>query len=205
MTITPYIAYATALAIAVAIPGPGVAAIVGRALGTGFWRTLPMLSGLVLGDLIYLVLAVGGLAVLAKAFAGTFIVIKLAGACYLGWLAFKFWTTGIKPSEALPEKSGNDTIASFLGGLAVTLGNPKAIVFYMAITPAVIDIHSVTPVRLAVLAVITAGVLYGVLTPYVAMAARARSALKNPRALQRINRFAALAMAATAGYVIIRS
>jgi threonine/homoserine/homoserine lactone efflux protein len=205
MTITSFLAYAAALAVAAAIPGPGVAALVGRALGAGFWRTVPMLTGLVAGDITYLLLAVAGLAVIAKTFAGIFIAVKIGGALYLAWLAWKFWSSGIKVTETVASQGRRDGLASFFAGLALTLGNPKTIVFYLAITPVVIDIHAVDAPVFVVLALITAMVLYTVLLPYVALAARARSAMKNPRALKVLNRFAALAMATTAGWVIARA
>jgi threonine/homoserine/homoserine lactone efflux protein len=205
MTPAAYLAYATALAIAAAIPGPGIAALVGRALGTGFWRTLPMLTGLVLGDLTYLLLAVAGLAVIAKTFAGVFVAVKFAGAFYLAWLAFKFWKSGIAVTEARVESGHRDAFASFMAGLALTLGNPKTIVFYLAITPAVIDLHTVDAGAFGILALATIAVLYAVLVPYIALAARARMALRNPKALRFLNRGAAIAMAGAAGWVIARA
>jgi threonine/homoserine/homoserine lactone efflux protein len=204
MTITSFLAYGTALAVAAAIPGPGVAALVGRALGTGFWRTVPMLTGLVVGDITYLLLAVAGLAVIAKTFAGIFIAVKIGGALYLAFLAWKFWSSGITVTETVGTQGKRDGIASFFAGLAITLGNPKTIVFYLAITPVVIDVHAVDVPTFVVLAMITAAVLYTVLLPYLALAARARSAMKNPRALKVLNRFAALAMATTAGWIVSR-
>lgn len=205
MTIASFLAYGVALAIAAAIPGPGVTALVGRALGTGFRRTLPMLTGLVLGDLTYLFLAVAGLAVVAKAFAGVFLAVKFAGALYLAWLAWKFWTAGIDITEVQASKGRREGFASFLAGLTLTLGNPKTIVFYLALVPAVIDIHAVDAASFAALAAITVLVLYVVLLPYVALASRARLAMRDARALRVVNRLAAVAMAGTAGWIIARA
>jgi threonine/homoserine/homoserine lactone efflux protein len=205
MTLASIAAYGAALAIAAAIPGPGIAALVGRALGTGFWRTLPMLTGLVLGDLTYLLLAVAGLAVVAKTFAGVFTAVKIGGALYLAWLAWKFWSSGIAVRETKASGRARDGFSSFLAGLALTLGNPKTIVFYLAITPAVIDLHSVGVAEFAALALLTVAILYVVLVPYIALAARARAALRNPQALRYVNRTAAMAMAGTAGWIIARA
>ena len=195
MSLTAFLAYAIALGIAAAIPGPGVAALVGRALGTGFARSVPMLLGLAVGDVIYLTLAIAGLAFIAKAFATAFLVIKLAGAAYLLWLAWRFWTQGIAIQEVEKSAGRRDGIASFLAGLAVTLGNPKTIVFYMAILPAVMDLGAVT---------LTFLVLFAVLLPYIALAARARMVFTDPRALRRLNRSAALAMTGAAGWIVAR-
>ena len=57
------------------------------------------LGGIVLGDLTYLTFAVGGLAVLAQTFASAFIVLKLAGAGYLIYLAWRIWTSDVEESN----------------------------------------------------------------------------------------------------------
>ena len=80
MTLTSLLAYCGALFIAAAIPGPGIAAIVARALGSGFRETFFMGLGLVLGDMTYLTAVILGLAFVAQTFTEVFIVIKIAGA-----------------------------------------------------------------------------------------------------------------------------
>ena len=87
----PLIAYAAALAVAAVIPGPGVAALVGQSLGGGLRAALFFLAGLVLGDLVYLTIAVAGLAALAQVFAGAFLVVKVLGGLYLVYLGVAFW------------------------------------------------------------------------------------------------------------------
>ena len=95
MTLAGFIAYSGALALAAAIPGPGVTALVARALGSGFRSSLFMSLGLILGDLIYLTAVVLGLAIVAQSFGMVFLAIKWAGVAYLAWLAWSFWTSGI--------------------------------------------------------------------------------------------------------------
>ena len=63
----PLVAYAAALAIAAVIPGPGVAALVGQALGRGLRPSLFFLGGIALGDVVWLTVAIAGLAALAAA------------------------------------------------------------------------------------------------------------------------------------------
>ena len=62
MTLTGFLAYSAALGIAAAIPGPGVTALVARALGSGFRSAFAMFRGLLLGDLFFLTSTVLGLA-----------------------------------------------------------------------------------------------------------------------------------------------
>ncbi len=77
------LAFTIAYFVAVLVPGPGVAAIVARALGGGFWSAVPMIIGILVGDLIYLVFALFGLAAIATLFGPLFIVIRFASAAYL--------------------------------------------------------------------------------------------------------------------------
>lgn len=203
MFLLDYLPYAIALAIAAAIPGPGIAACVGKALGSGFRPAAFFGTGLVLGDLFYLTLAVLGLAAVAAAFSEIFIVIKVLGAAYLAYLAWSFWRAGIDPDKVEMRK-GNGAWASILGGFSVTLGNPKTIIFYMALLPTVVKLEEVTFESYLWLVAITVVVLYIVVIPYIALAAKARDFLRNPRALKALNRGAAGAMAGAAAYIVLK-
>ncbi|MEO3997344.1 LysE family translocator [Mesorhizobium sp. CAU 1732] len=204
MTLAGFVTYAGALAIAAAIPGPGIVALIARALGSGFRSALFMAMGLVMGDLVYLTAVVLGLAILAQTFGTAFIIIKWAGVAYLAYLAWTFWHTGIKTETVGAERSRDGALASILSGLIVTLGNPKVMVFYLAITPTIIDIASITPTDYGVLIAITAMVLLVVLVPYLALAAKARWFLATPRALKTLNRTAAGFMAGAAAAIAFR-
>ena len=82
MTPTTLLAYSGALFVAAAIPGPGMTAIVARALGSGFRPTFFMGLGLILGDLCYLTAVILGLAIVAQTFTTPFLIIKYLGALY---------------------------------------------------------------------------------------------------------------------------
>ena len=139
MDIVTLVAFTIAYAIAVVVPGPGVAAVVARALGGGFRGAVPMVLGILAGDLIYLVFALFGLAAIATWFGPVFVVIRWAGAAYLLYIAWKFWTA--KPDqEQIGPGSEERGWKTFLSGLALTLGNPKAIVFYLALLPTVVPL-----------------------------------------------------------------
>lgn len=204
MTLSTLLAYAGALFIAAAIPGPGMTAIVARALGSGFRPTFFMGFGLILGDLCYLTAVVLGLSYVAQTFATPFLVIKYAGAAYLGYIAYKLWTAGLLPQEVQARKGGG-LGASFLSGLFVTLGNPKTMLFYVALVPTLIPLEAIGLTDYAALAGITFVVLMAVLIPYIVLAARARTLLKQPSALKLPNRVAGSILASTAAYIAVRS
>lgn len=205
MTLAGFLAYSAALAVAAAIPGPGITALVARALGSGFRSALAMSLGLVVGDLIYLTAVVLGLALVAQSFGIVFLVIKWLGVLYLVYLAWSFWTAGIT-SETIEARKGRDgLVQSVLAGLAVQLGNPKTMIFYLAITPTIVDVKSLTFADCGVLLAITAVVLLVVLVPYLALAAKARWFLRSPRALRVLNRTAAGFMVGAAAAIAARS
>lgn len=198
MTLAGFVAYSGALAIAAAIPGPGVTALVARALGSGFRSSLFMSLGLIIGDLTYLTAVVLGLAMVAQTFGTVFLVIKWAGVAYLAYLAWDLWTSGISAEKIEAKKSRGGALSAVLAGLAVTLGNPKTMLFYIALTPTLVDLHTITLADYSILAALTILVLLVVLVPYLALAAKARGLLASPRALKRLNRTAVAFMAGAA-------
>ena len=204
MTLAGFITYSGALAIAAAIPGPGVTALVARALGSGFRSSLFMALGLVLGDLTYLTAVVLGLAFVAQTFGMVFLAIKWLGVAYLAWLAYAFWTAGITPETIEAKKGKGGLFSSFLAGLTVTLGNPKTMIFYLALTPTLVDLRTLTAADYGILVACTIVVLMIVLVPYLALAAKARWLLKTPRALKALNRTAATFMAGAAAAIAAR-
>ncbi|MGI6854015.1 LysE family translocator [Mesorhizobium sp. 1B3] len=204
MTLAGFIAYSGALAVAAAIPGPGVTALVARALGSGFRSSLFMAFGLVLGDLTYLTAAVLGLAFIAQTFGTFFLIIKWLGVAYLAWLAWGFWRSGITPETIEARKGKGGALASLLAGLTVTLGNPKTMIFYLALTPTLVDLRTITATDFGILAACTVAVLLIVLVPYLALAAKARWFLQTPRALKALNRTAAGFMAGAAAAIAVR-
>lgn len=200
-TISPFFAYATALFIAAIIPGPGVAAVVGRALGSSARETLPFIFGLGMGDVVFLSVAVMGLSLVAQTFSEIFLIIKLAGGLYLLWIARSFWTAGIDPQK-IEEKRVKSLKGSVLGGFMVTMGNPKTIVFYMALLPNVIDLTDVTMTGFGILCVITMVVLYIALVPYVLLTTRAKNLLSNSGAIQRLNRTASVIIGGAGVFIL---
>ncbi|WP_137135862.1 LysE family translocator [Rhizobium sp. FKY42] len=203
MTLTSLVAYAGALFIAAAIPGPGMTAIVARALGSGFRPTFFMGLGLILGDLVYLTAVILGLAILAQNFTTPFLIIKYLGALYLCYIAWKLWAAGLLRQDIQATRGATGMMA-FLSGLLVTLGNPKTMLFYVALVPTLIPLQDVGLRDYAALVATTFIVLIAVLLPYILLASKARELLKKPRTLQALNRSAAGILAGTAAYIAAR-
>ena len=203
MTFATLLAYSGALFVAAAIPGPGMTAIVARALGSGFRPTFFMGLGLILGDLCYLTAVILGLALVAQTFTMPFLIIKYLGALYLVYIAWKLWTTGLIAQDIEAKRSTHAGL-SFLSGLLVTLGNPKTMLFYVALVPTLIPLEEIDGRDYAILVAITFAVLLAVLIPYILLASQARMLLKRPASLRALNRSAASILAGTAAYIAAR-
>lgn len=204
MTLASLLTYSGALFIAAVIPGPGITAIVARALGAGFRETFFMGLGLVLGDTVYLTAVILGLAFVAQTFALAFTVIKIAGVIYLAWIAWKLWSSGLISADIAARKAAGP-VSAFISGLLVTLGNPKTMLFYIALVPTLIDIGNIGVADYALLVFATFIVLLVVLVPYMALASRARSLLAQPHQLRILNRVAAFVLAGTAAFIATRA
>lgn len=204
MTIIDFMPFIIALFVTAIIPGPGVAACVGKALGSGFKPAMVFLLGLIAGDVFYMTLAVVGGAALASTFGWVLLIIKWAGSGYLFYLAYSFWNAGIDPSK-VDVKRGDTIIGSLIGGFSVTMGNPKAVIFYMALLPSVVDLTMVDVQRYIGLVVCTIVVLLVSMTPYILAAAKAREMMREPKLLRILNRGAAVAMALAGFFVLIKA
>src|SRR5215212_5535309 len=124
--------FASVLAVAAGSPGPSIAALVARVLARGSRDVLPFLAAMWAGEAIWLSLAVLGLSVIAETFHLLFAIIKYLGVAYLLFLAWKMWRAPVgEAAGALPGETSPTRM--FLAGMAVTLGNPKIMGFYMAL------------------------------------------------------------------------
>jgi threonine/homoserine/homoserine lactone efflux protein len=196
--------FGTALLVAAASPGPGIAALVARVLGRGPRGAVAFSAGLAVGDVVWLACAVVGLAALAEAFHGLFLAIKYGGVAYLVYLAYRIWTAPVEARALAAETAREHPFRLFLAGLALTLGNPKVMVFYLALLPTILDLSRVTLWGFAELVGVTLSVLGLVFAAYALAAARARRLFTSPRALRALNRATGAAMAGAAVAIAAR-
>lgn len=187
-----YLIYCTLYAICIAVPGPGVVAIVARALGSGFRSAIPAAAGTAVGDWIWMTLSAFGLAGLAQAMGNYFLIVKYAGALYLVYMGYKYWTAKVTD---LPEIVDTTAHQSFFSQLSVTLGNPKAMGFFLAAFPQVVDLKHLNTIGYGQLVLATAVLIPSIMLAYAAMAAKVRTLLTSRRARKGINRTAAVVMA----------
>lgn len=172
-------------------------------LTRGVRDVLPFLAAMWIGEAIWLSLAIFGLAVVAQTFHLAFVAIKWVGVAYLAWLAWKMWFAPVTAAgDALPAR--DSPLKLFLAGMAVTLGNPKIMVFYLALLPTIVDLGSVSLLGWAELTLTMAVVLIAVDLGWAVAAAQARRLLRSERAMRIANRASATVMAGAAAAIASR-
>lgn len=203
MDISSLLIFAGALIVSAGSPGPSIATLVARVLSQGHRDIWPFLAALWIGEAIWLTLAVCGLAAIAQTFHLVFLALKWLGVGYLLFLAWKMWNAAPVPAgESIPSHTSVGRM--FAAGFAITLGNPKIMVFYMALLPAIVDLQHPTLLGWAELTATMVIVLVAVDLGWVALAARSRSLLRSSRAMRVANRCSAGLMASAATAIATR-
>jgi leucine efflux protein len=133
--ISDYGAFVAAIVLFLAIPGPGNLALITSTSKGGLAGGLMATLGVIAGDQVLMWLAVAGVAAVLSTYPAAFAAIQWAGAAYLAWLGWKMLSA--KPGDA-PVLNIRPR-QYFQQALAITLLNPKAIVFYMAFFPLFVD------------------------------------------------------------------
>lgn len=124
------VAYA-AYAVGTASPGPATLAIMQISASMGRSAGLRFAYGVIVGSLMWGVVAALGLSALMISFAWFFVALKIAGGIYLVWLASKSLKSALSDDDQIAVKvSGGH---HFTQGLALHLTNPKAIFVWSAI------------------------------------------------------------------------
>ncbi|NRP69280.1 Threonine efflux protein [Ensifer psoraleae] len=133
LDLTPYLPQLlvawTAYIIAVASPGPAVLAIIATSVSQGRKAGLALAFGVLSGSYTWAMLTASGLSALIRTYGQAIIVLKIAGACYLFWLAYNALRAAMRGESqaALRVPLRMSLKKLYLKGLGIHLTNPKAI------------------------------------------------------------------------------
>lgn len=187
-----------ACAAAMASPGPGVAALVTRAASVGIAATLPFIAGMVAGDLMLYAVAVAGMAGLHAWTAPLMPILSAAAGLWLIGLGHRQWRQADQPLNTAGGGSG-----SFVAAWLLTIGNPKTIVFYLALLPTIVGPQDgLSPHGAVMGAAIVAATLATIMLAYAALTRAAMGLLSHPRPLRRL---CALVMAGVGGLLLVQA
>lgn len=208
MTVSSAIALFGTMLVLAAIPSPSVFAVIARSLASGLGQGMMTVIGIVAGDLIFILLAVYGLASIAATMSHLFVMIKYLGSAYLIWLGVALWRAKSGTASAVserPERHELSGLANVLCGLFITLGDPKAILFYISFLPAFLDLSQVSIVDTGLIMASATLAVGGTKLGYAYMADRSRVFLKNAIAQKAMNITAGSVMILTGIFLVAKS
>lgn len=179
--------YAGALVVLFLTPGPVWVGLIARSLSGGFHAAWPLALGVVIGDVLWALLAIFGITWILSLYGGILEALKWVAAAVFVVMGFAVIRSADKSIGADSSLTRPGMWAGFVAGLAVILGNPKAILFYMGMLPGFFDLTRLTTVDVAVIVGLSAVVpLIGNLSMAVFID-RARRLISSPAALRRMN------------------
>lgn len=155
MSLSEIVALFSAMVVLALIPSASVALVVARSSIAGFWNGAAVAAGIVVGDLVFVLLAVLGMSVLADVLGGLFLVLRYAASAYLMWFGFSLLRRHRSSPMAAPGRGVSSLSVSFFSGLALTMGDMKAIVFYASLFPAFIDLATISLLDIAAIIGVT--------------------------------------------------
>ena len=176
-------------------PGPVWVALMARAMSGGFRAAWPLALGVVVGDVMWSVLAILGVSWIVSQYAGFLDLMRYVASLtflFMGYMVIRNADKSIASDSRLTRPG---VIAGFVAGLAVIIGNPKAILFYMGMLPGFFDLSQLTVADIVAIGALSAIVpLIGNLIMG-AFIGKVRALLTSPRALKRMN--------LTAGWLLV--
>ena len=192
-----------------ALPSSSVALVVARSALSGVRHGFAVAAGIVAGDLIFMAMAILGMAALASQLGALFALIKYAAALYLIWFGFALIRSQVAQASrdehaTAPKPARGGLPASFAAGLLLTLGDIKAIFFYASLLPTFVDLRALSGADIALLSAVTVISVGGVKMVY-AVAANRLSAKATGFAYQKqVKTLAGTFFVAAGGYLMLK-
>ncbi len=206
MTLLNSISMLAVLIVLAAVPSTSVLFVVTRAATLGLANGIAASVGIVLGDLVFILLVVFGLSVVAETMGGVFLAIKYLGGIYLIWLGvnlIRSRNTAFK-STAEADIQGS-CLTSCLAGFLLTLGDIKAIFFYLSLFPTFVDLVALQMSDILLIVLITIIGVGGVKVTY-AFYARRVATFSRTMGFEKASKIAAGSCMISAGtYLIVKN
>jgi leucine efflux protein len=149
-----YGSFIAAIVVFQLVPGPGTLAILNATARNGMGAGLGAVLGTLTGDFLYMVAAVAGLAAVMNAHPGVFQALQWFGAAYLCWIGVQLLRTRVAGDSARAEPRRSGSIY-FRQAFAVSLTNPKVVLFFVAFFPLFLRPDSAGTTLVAMMAHVT--------------------------------------------------
>lgn len=186
------------------VPSVSVLAVSARSAALGFAHGVLTSVGIVVGDIVFILIAIYGLSVLADLMGSHFALVKYLGGAYLIWLGTVLWRSKPK-ADGVYGNSKTSMPSSFLTGLLITLADQKAILFYLGFFPAFIDLSAISLADTGIILVIATVAVGGPKLLYAFMAERAGLIFRNSKAARAVNITAGSVMAGVGVFLVAKA
>lgn len=118
-------------------PGPNMAFLLSHSAAMGPSGGYAVALGIALADVVLTVLTASGVTAMLAAWPPMFDLLRLAGAVYLGWLAWQAWRSGgMAALTQAPRRSHRQVVRM---AMLNSLLNPKALLFFMVFLPQFVE------------------------------------------------------------------
>lgn len=174
------------MAVGALIPSVSALTVSARSVAFGFAHGISTSLGIVAGDVVFILIAINGLSVLADMMGSHFVLIEYLGGAYLIWLGIVLCRAN-SPAGGFEGNGESSLLSSFMTGLLITLGDQKAILFYLGFFPAFVDVSRISLFDTGIIVVIAIAAVGGPKLAYAFMADRARLVVKGSRATRAMN------------------
>ena len=136
--------YAGGIFILFLTPGPVWMALVARTLSGGFGSAWPLALGVVIGDILWPIIAILGLSWVAMQYDGLLDLLKYVATLIFFVLGFSLISNPDRAVNSDNRLTQPGQLSGFIAGVAIILSNPKTILFYIGVLPGFFDLSRVT-------------------------------------------------------------
>ncbi len=116
-------------------PGPNMIYLISRSICQGVFAGLVSLIGVAMGFVFYMLCAAFGITTFLMMVPFAYDTLRIAGACYLMYLAWQAVTPGGKSPFKIKDLTPDSNRKLFTMGFITNLLNPKIAVMYLSLLP----------------------------------------------------------------------
>lgn len=180
-------------------PGPGTLAVLSRSVSHGFKPAIFLGLGEVLGDIMYLCIALLSLNILSETLAPIMDWVRLCGAAYLVYIGYKQYTSPAANVQSI--KKAISPSKNILIGFLISGTNPKVIVFYLSFLPLFVDLSKINASDSALVVAVIFSMVWAGLALIAYMGTHLQRLMAEPKVAKWINRFTGGLMMGVGGAV----
>lgn len=185
------------------VPGQSMLFIMGQAMWRGTRAGWAALLGMQVGYFVWWLLVALGLGTLARAYPLAFKLLALAGIAYLAWLGISAIRQSFRTGDELDQSSQPPSGRAFRDGILIAIGNPKSLVYMVALIPPFVDPGQPVAGQIVALALVALLLDLMVGTLYILAGARVAAKMTSAATRRRVDRAIGVAFIAIAALVLL--